>query len=284
MSDKLPNLRLKAWINLMKKFNIIPGQKELAKYVLTEKHTPMKQEYLSLVLNGRKSLTDHVLDQILENFNFLEREFIRDGEGSMIEADKLFRWIIEKEEITQSALSELLDIPASTMNKLRNHHVDGEWDPIFSYLNHKTDYKIVFDKLVSASSTIGTSKVFKAKNEQTERFLAVIDKLKTISLVNGDKDFADQIGLSANMIYNMRANSVQQGVTLNILAKTIRMFQRVSANYVLNGEGDMFMNEGSAYGIMADIRADQLRMSDQVKSLSANCNIMLQQLRLLVDQ
>lgn len=269
MQSKKPNIRLSSWLKTMKKFNIITSQKDLAKSILTNEGKPVKQEYISAMVsrNAKVNITDHFLDQIIERYSFLRKDYILEGKGNMIEASELMRWVLEEIGSNQKELAKILGIPASSLNKLANIHTDGEWTPIFRFLNEKTGYKVDFDHILYANKNIGSKKIFVAKNPATKRFLAVLDELKRTSLVKDDKDFAEKIGVSKNMIYNMRNEATHQGLTLDILAKTIRIFQRLNPNYILNNEGELYVTNGAAFGILSDIRSQQLQQEQKLDDL-----------------
>ena len=74
-----------------------------------------------------------------------------------------------------------------------------------------------------------------AKNEYSERFIEVIDSLGI------DNSIIRDFGISQSLESKLR-NGVQS-VSLKVILKALESFPSVNANYILTGNGEMFLDE-----------------------------------------
>ena len=75
------------------------------------------------------------------------------------------------------------------------------------------------------------------KNEYTERFLDIVF---TIIKPSSKKDFAERIGLNKSKFRNIEIG--KNGVPIDALCAFIEEFPQFNANYILTGNGNMYMD------------------------------------------
>lgn len=75
------------------------------------------------------------------------------------------------------------------------------------------------------------------KNEYTDRFLDIVF---TIIKPSSKKDFAERIGLNKSKFRNIEIG--KNGVPIDALCTFIEEFPQFNANYILTGNGNMYMD------------------------------------------